>query len=56
MDVLNCQSFQIDKFKIPAFRLNEGEIVTLNLWNGGHFFDLERKLISMREVGQTSND
>lgn len=47
MDVLNCQSFQIDKFKIPAFRLNEGEIVTLNLWNGGHFFDLERKLISI---------
>ena len=47
MTVLHCQGLQIDAFKIPAFQLNEGEIVTLNLWNGDHFFELERKLISI---------
>lgn len=47
MIVLSCQGFRINKFRIPAFELNEGEIVTLNLWSGGHFFDLENELVSI---------
>ena len=47
MAVLENQGFQVDKYKVPPFKLNQGEIVTLNLGNGSHFYDLERKLISI---------
>ena len=47
MVVVDSQGFQVDKYKVPPFQLNQGEIVTLNLWSGGHFFDLERELVSV---------
>ena len=47
MVVVDNQGFLIDKFRIPPFQLNQGEIVTLNLWSGGHFYNLEKELISI---------
>lgn len=45
--IIDCKGLRIDKFQIPSFTLHKGEIVTINLFNGGHFFALERALVAI---------
>lgn len=45
--VAKSKGFDIGNFRIPPFELNEGELISICLFNGGHFFDLEMKLVKL---------
>ena len=47
MQIIDCKGFQLGRFKIPSFNLNRGEIVNLQIFSGGHFWELEEKLIQI---------
>lgn len=47
MKVLDCKGFKLEKFEIPPFTLNKGELINLQLFNGAHFFALEEKLVQI---------
>ncbi|MFN0204630.1 MAG: hypothetical protein ACKVTZ_24150 [Bacteroidia bacterium] len=45
--LINCEGFDLGKFIIPAFELYEGELITLYLYNGAHFYGLSMKLVDI---------
>ena len=45
--IISNFGFNIDQFYIPPFKLHEGELLNLYIYSGGHFFDLEQKLVSI---------
>ena len=45
--IAKCDGLKIGKFLIPAFELNEGELVGLYLYNGTHLYDLEMELVEI---------
>ena len=47
MVVIDCKGFQIDRFYIPPFRLNEGEMINLECYGGAHFFPLSQQLATL---------
>lgn len=47
MKVLECKGFKQGDFIIPPFTLHQGEILNLCLFGGGHFLELEQRLIDI---------
>lgn len=45
--IAKSEGFEIENFRIPPFELNEGELIRLCLYGGGHFFDLEMELVNL---------
>lgn len=53
--LLENKGLAIDDFFVPPFIINKGEIVTIYMFGGGHFFDLEKKLVDIF-TGRTKSD
>lgn len=51
---IQSKGIQIDNFYIPPFQILQGEVVVISLCSGGHFFDIENKLINIFN-GNNSN-
>lgn len=45
--LISCKGFNLGRFIIPKFELYEGELITIYLYNGAHFYDLSMKLIDI---------
>ncbi|MEJ1239249.1 hypothetical protein WBG78_14025 [Chryseolinea sp. T2] len=45
--VIESRGFELDQFYFPPFDLKEGELLNLYVHSGGHFFDLESKLVDI---------
>ncbi len=45
--LINCEGFNIGKFYIPQFNLLEGELITIFLYHGAHFYDLSMSLVDI---------
>lgn len=45
MIIAKSEGFEIGNFRIPPFELNKGELISICLFGGGHFFDLEMELV-----------
>jgi len=43
--IAKCEGLKIGKYSIPAFELNEGELIGIYLYNGSHLYDLEMELV-----------
>lgn len=43
--LINCEGFDLGRFIIPKFELYEGELITIYLYNGAHFYDLSMELV-----------
>jgi hypothetical protein len=53
--LLENKGLNIDNFFVPPFTVDKGEIVTVCLFGGSHFFDLETKLADIL-TGKVKND
>ena len=42
--ILECEGIETDRYFLPPFSLEEGEIVVLHLFGGGHFYETEMYL------------
>lgn len=45
--IAKSEGFEIGNFRIPPFELNEGELISICLFGGGHFFDLKMELVKL---------
>lgn len=45
--IARSEGFEIGNFRIPPFELREGELISICLFSGEHFFDLEMKLANL---------
>ena len=43
--IAKCEGIQIGKFRIPPFELHEGEFISICLFGGAHFYDLEMEFV-----------
>lgn len=52
---LENKGLTIDNFFIPPFTIDKGEILTIYMFGGAHFFPLEKKLADIF-TGKVNND
>lgn len=45
--IAKCDGIQIGKFRIPPFELHEGEFISICLFGGAHFYDLEMEFVKL---------
>jgi len=43
--VIKCHGIPLNRFYLPPFEVNKGELVGINLYSGGHFYNLEKILV-----------
>ena len=53
--LIECKGIRTDKFYIPPFELNQGEIIVLGLFGGQHFYETEMYLNDIL-TGKTVNE
>src|SRR5688572_17634330 len=45
--ILESKGIKTDRYYIPPFELQEGEIVVINLYGGAHYYDLKTELVDI---------
>jgi len=45
--LIDSKGVKTDKYYVPPFNLNSGEIVVIHLFSGSHYYDLKMKLVDI---------